>query len=218
MEIIKLPPKEIIVPGEFDIADETALRIYFNIAVRGYSEAIPPVVVTNENLFPETREEYLNYIRNEVRTHKKSGEGLMEIRGGSLIDPDAYLERCEKKAEQFEKCIARSPFYLLDGNHRSVALSLAGKAIHAYELKTQDDLKQLKEISCRNEIPEFPHKEYRSLKRLVYSFESWLRHKLEELHMDRPLNVQEKVDFLVRNDDLPDYMRVHYCRLKRRER
>ena len=50
MKTLELQPEQIIVPGEYELSNETALRVYFDLCSRGHSKVLSPVIVTSSDI------------------------------------------------------------------------------------------------------------------------------------------------------------------------
>ena len=140
MKSISIRPTEIIVPGEVDLADDTALRIYFDICNRGYPQAIAPVIVTkyNPNKLMQSKKAKLTQIAE--------ASDRIYIGPFSMTKEDA-IGRVEMMYEEFAEKSKIAPYYLIDGNHRSMAFTLTGNPISALNLEDDSDLNNVKQMS-----------------------------------------------------------------------
>ena len=110
MERRILQPEQIIVPGEYELGNESILKIYFRVFDRGHGEDLPPVLVThNGRINP-------SYLNEEFGR----GQGQDEF----------YQKLMDSEAE----------YLLLDGNHKSVAATLSHKPIYSLDLEKRADI------------------------------------------------------------------------------
>lgn len=217
-----LQPEQIIVPNEYELGNEAILKIYFRIFEKGHGSDLPPVIVTR---FKEA-DAWVRRIEDG-----KNGLCAQELEPRGLLDEyerEETRRTVEARRQDYRtlfSLLEQSPYFLADGNHKTAAATLARRHIPALELETDQDLERIREMVEQGELFDFPREE-ETLEELTRSF---LSQCLDfELRPDGvysiPLattssltytqSVRERVDALVRNEDLPQYMREHYLKGK----
>lgn len=215
MKTRKLKPEQIIVPGEYELGNESILKIYFRILERGHGKDLPPVVVTTlENIDKIKVKKWL----------EDSEYGFRKWEEPRLRDQlySGTLEARRKDYEILFKVLEKTPYMLIDGNHRTAAATLTHKPISALEVQTDEDLEEVRRMVKRGEIFDFKRDETSiyHLRRgfIAYCLElnireydgnitfpadgrSWLRYTK---------SIKERIDELTSNGDLPQYMKERY--------
>ena len=183
MERKILKPRQILVPGEYELGNESILNIYFRICNRGYSEDLPPVIVAHNSL-------------------GNRGENFLTVSDNNRIRIGAYQDQVQRYIDN------GTEYFLLDGNHRTVACALTHQPISVLELATDDDLEEIKRMVKTGELFDWKH-ESNSLRELVEEFEYSCERSLDQM-----MTVEERVKQLISNRDVPRYMRERYeqCR------
>ena len=185
MKKIKLNPDQIIVPKEYKLGNTSILQIYFRVFDKKYGEDFPyAIVVRSDFISKEDRKEIL-----EKRPHFS----------------EEILSFFEAKIE--------SKYYLIDGNHKSAAAALTRSPVYCLELETDEDLEDIREMVERGELFSFPRTE-KSLEKLVFAFEDWIHgynigYESSKIRRNTQ-TVKERVDELVSNKDIPNYMIERY--------
>ena len=193
-----LEPEQIIIPGEYDVANETILKIYFRVFDKMHGKDLPPVFVAHKdvaNMFSvlEMNEDDTNYWY-----YRKINE--------------AYNNQLK---EVFK---SGAEYFLLDGNHKSIAATLTHKPIRALEILTDQDLKKGAKMVESGKlfnwtIPgETITETMKQLKARLYNYT--FHFFREERIDDCPLTIRERVDKLIFKEDLPQYMIKRYLRRK----
>ncbi len=115
----------------------------------------------------------------------------------------------EKKADEFyQRLMATDSEYLLfDGNHKSVAETLCHTPIDSLELQTGKDVREVRRMVRNGELFNFPHEE-NSVIKIANAFIDYLFSPGYEMIM----TVEERVEKLASNGDLPKYMTDRYLR------
>lgn len=212
MERKILQPEQIIVPGEYELGNESILKIYFRVFDRGHGEDLPPAIVTSsrfdQNLLPPARE-YKRCMR-AIEEDEKKGEYVNP--GRRNHDRKCYEEGMAEylgileKVAQFDK--NGVGYFLLDGNHRSAAATLTYQPISALELQADEDLEEVRKMVKKGELFDFK-REDTSLVELVGSFYEFCKDELEDFN-----TIKERINRLTSNGDLPKYMKERYLRGK----
>ncbi len=210
MEKRTLQPQQIIVPGEYELGNESILRIYFRVFSKGYGEALPPVIVARSDLIGEKEraERLERFIENE--------ESWLRKFRNDEIDKRKIAKEIADKGEAYRRlsaAITRAQYYLIDGNHKTAAATLANAPIYALELQFDEDITKARKMVEEGELFDFKMPE-QSLRELVLSFEEYLLGSEigGDYHIEDLRTVQERVDELVCNKDLPQYMIDRYLR------
>ena len=199
-----LQPEQIIVPGEYKLGNESILQIYFRVFDRGHGGDLPPVIVAHRDsadMFHDVTE--LDSGDVNYRNHKTFYENYNRILHNAFNSGAEY--------------------FLLDGNHKSVAATLTHEPLSALELQVDEDIQRGKQMIESGElfnwtIPGETLDE--SMAKLRNHLEGYLRENVEGIHLigtvidTFPLTVKERVDLLTANGDLPQYMKERYHRVK----
>jgi len=123
MKIKNLKPNEILTTKDFPVYNSNILRIYFRICERGHEEILPPTPVIPLSV------------------------GLPLLVGKSKKVQE-YNQRIKKFFSENKKI----KYILVDGTHKTTALTLTHKPIHAMILKTDKDIKEVKDLIDAGEI------------------------------------------------------------------
>lgn len=201
MERKALKPGQIIVPGEYEIGNESILKIYFRIFDSGCGEILPPVTVARADVIdPAERRARLDRRLDRIKSH------------GYRTEPVAIGDY-----EHFCSLIQTAPYYLLDGNHRTAAATLAGHDINALELQNDGDLLEVRRMVDRGELFDFKRSET-SLYELLMEFECFCMDNEYVIsgppQRDMVRTVEQRVEELVRNGNLPGYMTERFLKRK----
>lgn len=152
MERRILQSGQIIVPGEYELGNESILKIYFRVFGRVHGADLPPVIVAHHSL-------------------GNRGEEYYELNKCAVGDYRNKLERYVKQG---------SEYFLLDGNHKAVASALVHQPIRALELQTDKDLKKIRKMVERGELFDWNH-ESDSLMQIVNDFEFFCSEHLDQM-------------------------------------
>ncbi len=127
MERRILQPEQIIVPGEYELGNESILKIYFRVFDRGHGEDLPPTLVTHKSKINPS------YLRGRY------DEGY---------HPNEFYQKLmDSEAE----------YLLLDGNHKSVAATLRHSPIYSLDLEDRADVGKARKMVRNGELFDFPH-------------------------------------------------------------
>ena len=114
-------------------------------------------------------------------------------------------------------------YFLLDGNHRSVAATLTHNPLSALELQVNEDIERGKQMVESGKLFNWtiPGESLdESMAELRDYLGRYLRYNVKGIHLigtvidTFPLTVKERVDLLTANGDLPQYMKERYHREK----
>ncbi|MBW3003404.1 hypothetical protein KY337_02485 [Candidatus Woesearchaeota archaeon] len=220
MERRILQPEQIIVPGEYELGNESILKIYFRVFDKGHGENLPPVIVVRSDLRSENqrKKDLKNKLNDLQRSLSRYDPFEMMYVTGLISQKERDLRQIDVLKgvyDRFAAIIGQSPYYLIDGNHRSAAAALTHQPIYALELQSSRDLNEVRKMVKKGDLFDFKRPE-KSLTRLVKSFEEWCIGEgcLSSGHIDDVMTVRERIDALTSNGDLPQYMKERYHRSK----
>ncbi|MBI4152221.1 hypothetical protein HY495_00790 [Candidatus Woesearchaeota archaeon] len=145
-------PKQIIVPGEYELGNQSILKIYFRVFDRGHGGDLPPVIVAH------------NSIGNR-------GERYFTLNPRIVGD---YRNRVQSYINK------GAEYFLLDGNHRAVASALTDHPIDTLELQSDEDIKKFRKMVERGELFDW-EQESGSLIEIVDDFEFFCWEHLDEM-------------------------------------
>ena len=230
MRQLELKPEQIIVPGEYELGSESILKIYFRIFDKGHGIDLPPVIVVGQSTEGQKNKEYLNRLRGsychiknylgyqleelpqnfteeDVNTLLNNGlkreiDAMNKYKIQDLVDY-RFPELKRRYAQLIEKT-SQASYYLIDGNHRAVAAALTHNPIYAIELQNDKDLNKVRKMVKCGELFEF-NRDETSLQELVLEFDDYLLNNIEDC-----MTIQQRVDKLTSNGDLPEYIKIKY--------
>lgn len=123
MKIKNLKSNEILTTKDFPVHNPNILKIYFRICERGHEEILPPTPVIPLSV------------------------GLPLLKGKSN-----KVQEYNKKIKKFFRENKKIKYILIDGTHKTTALTLTHKSVHAMILKTDQDIKEVKNLIEVGEI------------------------------------------------------------------
>ncbi|MBN1156137.1 hypothetical protein JXA85_00840 [Candidatus Woesearchaeota archaeon] len=206
MERIMLQPEQIIVPDEYELGDESILKIYFRVFDKGHGGDLPPAIVTKAGSIQGFKEKL------------EECYGDWETR-----NPDDVAARRKDYIELFG-ILNQHPYMLIDGNHKTAAATLTHNRISALELQTDIDFEEIQRMIELGELFDFKRPE-RNLDKLRESYVAQClglpgstlppsltlgTHSL----LKYTKTIRERVDDLTSSGDLPQYMIERYRRGK----
>ncbi|MCX6708992.1 MAG: hypothetical protein NTW67_05095 [Candidatus Woesearchaeota archaeon] len=160
-----LQPEQILIPGEYELGNESILKIYFRIFGKGHGKDLPPVIVARNDITGRSlKDKYESVVQH------LSKRGYM---GEMNINAPYNLGRARETYARFNELIAKAPFYLFDGNHRTTAATLTHRSIHALELQSDEDIAEARRMIERGQLFDFKRPET-SLRELVTAFEEYI--------------------------------------------
>ncbi len=212
MKKLNLKPNQVLVPGEYKLGNEDILKIYHRIFQKGQGDILPPVIVVKPK---DTKElsDWLEEGSNDSRIRKFS---------------ERYSIEAEARRDDYRKLFSmleKSPYFLIDGNHRSAAAALSYQSMPALELETDSDLIEVKRLVDGGDLFNF-HNKATTLNGLIQSYVLFcldistnnrnnLFCPITRGSTLRPVNNAEaRVNQLVSNGDLPQYMIQAYHETK----
>ncbi len=240
MHKLTLPPEQILVPGEYELHSEDLLKVYFRVFERGHGQDLPPVLVCRSDLLSpaerpklyikpvlrsfhwlgshlgaalaaDTEDDSIESLLAKIHTAQQSAVGSYHQYCGDLLERIPLYQR---RVAIFEQRIVECDYFLLDGNHRSAAATLARQPIYALSIETDDDVVEVRRMVERGELFNFQRTED-SIEKVYASFVEYiLGEELNPLagRMEDLRTVKERIDELVSSDGLPAYMKERYLR------
>ena len=173
MQLTNLHPNQIMTTNDFPVHNEQILKIYFKICQRGHPEILPPLPVY----------------------HKSQGLPL-------LSGPNKEIKKHNTAIEKFFKENPEIEYILMDGSHKTTALTLTHNLIPAIMLKTDQDIKKLKKMEETGEIFSFAG---------PFTIKKILKDKAEHFfEADFFQSVESKTKRMVEAKVIPQFMTQYY--------
>ncbi|GEM_PF-2325869 len=200
-------------PKGIDINNDTALAIYYSLYARGFADAVPPVIVIKNN--NELRAARTRTCASRIEDMKNPNRAYYLPRDGILYPGENGVLGIREGYAQFEQRVKESPYYLLDGNHRTTAATLCHAPIPVLELERDNDVSRVQSMIAQGEINDFGVP-LPSVRALAEKFENHILGTHDEFctHIERLMTVEERVRSLVDNEEIPGYMCQRYRRGK----
>lgn len=123
MKIKNLKPNEILTTTDFPVHNLNILKIYFRICEKGHKDILPPTPVIP-----------------------------LSVALPLLVGRSKKTQEYNRRIKKFFRENKNIKYILVDGNHKTTALTLTKKPIHAMILKTDKDIKEVKELIKAGEI------------------------------------------------------------------
>jgi len=123
VKIKKLKSNEILTTKDFPVHSLNTLKIYFKICREGHEEILPPTPVIPFSV------------------------GLPLLKG-----KDKKSKEYNKRIKEYLKENKKVKYLMLDGSHKTTALNLNHKKIHAMILKTDKDISEVQGLIDIGEI------------------------------------------------------------------
>ena len=173
MKIRYLNPNEIMTTKDFPVHNPHILKIYFKICKEGVQNILPPTPVIPFSI------------------------GLPLLRGNSR-----KAEEYNKKIKEYLKNNPQIKYLMIDGSHKTTALTLTHKKIHATILKTEEYIKEVKELIKAGEI-------FGIYK--ISTIKGELKDKANHFKTAKLFeSVEQKTKRMVKQRVIPDYMIKYY--------
>ncbi len=123
MKIKNLKPNEIITTRDFPVHNTHILKIYFRICKKGHQKILPPTPVIPLSI------------------------------GFPLLDGKTKkVQEYNKRIKEYIKKNKRIKYLMVDGSHKTTALTLTHKPIHVMILKTDEDISEVQDLIEAGEI------------------------------------------------------------------
>jgi len=175
MKIKNLKPNEIMTTRDFPVHNLHVLKIYFRICKKRHQEILPPTPVIPLSL------------------------GLP-----LLNEKSKKAKEYNQKIKEFLVKNKKIKYLMVDGSHKTTALTLTHKPIHAMILKTNEDIKEVKDLIKAGEI--FGIYKIKSIK-------EELREKAEHFKNAKFFeSVEDKTKRMVKEKVIPQFMIDYYKR------
>ena len=123
MQIKELKPTEILTTKDFPVHNLNTLKIYFKICKEGHQKILPPTPVIPLSIG-------LPLLKSKDKKSRAYNQRLI-----NWLDKNKNIK-----------------YMLVDGNHKTTALTLAHKKIHAMILTTNKDIKEVQALIKKGEI------------------------------------------------------------------
>ena len=117
MKIKNLQPNEILTTKDFPVHSPNTLKIYFKVCKEGHEKILPPTPVIPLSV------------------------GLPLLTGKSK-----KVKEYNRRIKEFFGENKKIKYILVDGTHKTTALTLTHKPIHAMILKTDKDIEEVKSL------------------------------------------------------------------------
>jgi hypothetical protein len=178
MKIKNLKPNEMITTRDFPVHNPHILKIYFRICKKGHEKILPPTPVIPFSV----------------------GLPLLPEKGKKSKDYNKRLKEFIKKNKKIK-------YLMVDGSHKTTALTLTHKPIHAMILSTDKDISEVKELVGVGEVFSLEAKD--TIKRELGAMADHLKPaKFFE-------TVEDKTKRMVKEKVIPDYMIEYYKKRKK---
>ncbi|MCU0642256.1 MAG: hypothetical protein MUF61_01595 [archaeon] len=155
MEKRILTPDEVLCPGEYNQFYSEGVRRYFHMDKKGHAADWPGIIVAKSDPPAEMVAWFETKIREFLERYEITGEYRTEF--------------LRKEYIKFIKAAEKSPYFLLDGNHRAIAATLAHSPLHVLELSRNEDLGEIEKMVESGDLFDWPHDE-RTINELRESF------------------------------------------------
>jgi len=149
MKKLMLKPEEVLCPGEYEQFTPETVRMYFHMDKKGHSADWPHIIVVKS----EPQAEMVAWFETKIREFMREGENKpwesAERNTSSNIFRKVYMH--------FLNAAEKSPYFLIDGNHRTIAATLAHSPIHSLEIERNEDIGEIEKMVARGDLFGFPH-------------------------------------------------------------
>ena len=177
MKIKNLRPSEIITTKDFPVHNPHILKIYFKICKHGNTEILPPTPVIPLSV------------------------GLPLLSGKTKKE-----QEYNRRMKDYIKKNKKIKYLMCDGSHKTTALTLTHHLIHAVILKTDSDMKEMRELVKTGDV--FSMNTGKTIK-------AELKEKAEHLKDAKFFEtVEDKTKRMVKEKVIPDFMIKYYKKKK----
>ena len=199
----RLQPDQIVIPGGYELEDESKLNIYFEIFNKGDWKNLPPVIVVLENL-----EAYKEMLLTHLRRLEPKQYVVFSWDNLSQYTAVGASEKVLSLYEKSRKRIPRGTYYLIEDiygePYKSIASALTHNPIPVIELRTERDFSKMKTYLEGRRLSNFERSED-SLEKLLCSLNISCLSNLTDTK-----TVKEFVDELVSGEKIPKNMIDRY--------
>ncbi len=209
MRLIDLSPDLILTTDTGIVETSGILERYF--AAVSNAEPLAPVYVVDGRVMT-ARASYLGEQEKLLRELDLGSTSATDsfLKGRIFMDhvqvPMTYArETFRKRVESLEQMTKDTPWFLLDGNHRALAYSLAKKDVPCRVLESDADLQ---EVRARSEALEWPqlYAEGDTLLQVVRAWEEYVLSTASSrfgVHEPRTCSIAERRDWLFEREFMP---------------
>ncbi len=206
MRKLTLKPDEVLSTGYGEIRDMEVLKRYFMIDSKGHAGDWPPIIVVKSEPQAEMVADFESKVRRFLLQNES--EGYRQERRATLAE--AFRRDYRKFLELAEK----APNFLVDGNHRAVAATLAHQNIGAIVLERDEDFGEVGKMVEKGELFGFRDGKYGFVDALRNSFVARclgidggsLTMPNNDVYLEDASNIKDLAKLLVSTGDLPEHM------------
>lgn len=150
-----------------------------------FIELKPGQILTTKD-FPVHNEQILKIYYHICKTGHPEILPPCPVVHKSLVDKKVKFEKAE--------------YLLMDGSHKTTALTLTGNKINVFVLETDKDMQKAREMQDKGELISFSHYKTKTLREAVKD--------MEEHHTKSDVfeTVEEKTQRMIKEKTLPEYM------------
>lgn len=193
-----------LVLGEEKIPNELILKMYFRIFYSGHGDDLPPAIITRTGNIPEIT----GWLESNLVKWEKE-------------HPSCVGARRREYAKIFS-AFEKTPYLLIDGNHRTAAAFLARQSISALEVERDEDLDGVRNLVKSGELFNFKRMETSlfDLRRGFVGYCLNLRMK-DDFDFMMPMKsssclryvgtIKEKIEEMVQNKEFPSFILQNYA-------
>jgi hypothetical protein len=154
MKNLMLKPEEVLCPGEYDQFTPETVRMYFHMDKKGHAADWPQIIVVKSG--PQA--EMVAWFETKIREFMHEGENRpWEPAQKNAAQKNASSNIFRKVYMHFLNAAEKSPYFLIDGNHRTIAATLAHSPIHSLEVERNEDIGEIEQMVARGDLLGFPH-------------------------------------------------------------
>lgn len=206
MKTLTLDSSQVLATSDLSPQDSLSFQIYYRVFRFGAGDCLPPIIVGTIKS------------ASEWKSRLEQGYARWELKR-----PEVVKARRREYGILFGT-LTRTPYYILDGNHRALAAALNRKKLNALQLECDADLVEIERMVASGELVPFPHKA-QTMEELEGVF---IRHFLNltdtppnhglvaspKLMVERLVPVATRAYELCTRNLLPPYMVRNYSRRK----
>ncbi len=149
MRKLILKPEDVLCPGEYEQFTPETVRMYFHMDKRGHAADWPHIIIVKS----EPQAEMVAWFETKIREFMRVGQNT----AWESADRKTTSDKFRKIYMDFLKAAEQSPYFLIDGNHRAIAATLAHSPIHSLEVERNEDIGEIEKMVARGDLLGFPH-------------------------------------------------------------